>query len=226
MYWKNFHFVVSLQTSKCENSLEFSPTRVRQTKTSPAECMKFQCAMFFKLFSFRLNMFHSMNNERLLKASCRGVKNFPFFSIFHSTTSRERWKLKISMPFFFKPRLKGLIHVNFEVDKHWIFVRKLTKLAYNSTQIEAVFKLVSLLWNSQASPRAKNSIPLLKVELYYIVLHKMWNMRDESERTQRRKARNLSLKIFVLFREFIITQIYALHLKRRRKWSSRKLFKC
>lgn len=33
-------FVISPQTSKCENSFEFSPTHVRRTKTNPKDCMK------------------------------------------------------------------------------------------------------------------------------------------------------------------------------------------
>lgn len=220
-----FIFVISKQTSKCETHLNFLPLVSAKQKNEPRSLKNISMCDVLQT-SFGMNIFHSMGN--VLGQFAAG---WIIFSIFHSTATWVVWKEENeNLNAIFHPTTDERVHSSKDKNWHqalfvlWKYTLSLTKFPYNPTKIEPVYKLVSLLWNSQASPQAINSIPLLKVELYYIVLHKneTWEMRE-----QRRKAKNLSLRIFVLFFwEFIITQIYALHLKLCLKWSSWKLFKC
>ena len=141
-------------------------------KMNPQDCIKFQCAMFFKLFC--LNVLCSMYNER-----CRGPKAARqfIFLLFHSgfLKNEENGNFNAVAISTDSKEFNLMIEANYF----------LTNIQHKPQKFEASNKLVSLLWNSQASPEATNSIPLLKVELYYIVLHKSetWEM-IKNERTK------------------------------------------
>lgn len=149
---------------------------------------------------------------------------FSSFFTFSSVQAHQRGRIMIFFTLFHLQPTERLIHANSGSDTDSVHVpqwsSRLTESIRNFWTYpnerwgsESLYKLVSLLRNSQKSPEAAFSILLLKVESYYIISYSTkWNVKNEEN-----KEDLSSEQFFFVLENTSWSKIYALHLERRRE---------